>query len=144
MKWFRSSSALCALAAITVLSCHKNNSELAQAPSKISGKWNLAYDSTYVGAGYSNHLEVHIGKPPDYFDFGSGGNLEVNEDGVQSDLKYALYPRSKIVISSFGLTLNGFPDTCIITDLTLHTMVITSHFYPTPGGLFGRKVILFR
>ena len=74
----------------------------------------------------------------------SGGALKVNEAGVQSSLTYAVYPDSSMVISSFGITLNGIPDTSRILELTPHTAIISSDFFPTPGGVFGRKVELTR
>ena len=137
-----------ALTAIIIISCGKTahiaSSELASDSTVLSGKWNIISDSQFVGVGLGNHLVMYYGNPSDYFDFGTGGNLIVEENGAQTILKYTLYPDSKILISTFGLILNGVPDTSTITGLTQNTATITSTFYPTPGGIFGRKVILSR
>jgi hypothetical protein len=55
-----------------------------------------------------------------------------------------------MIISHFGLTANGIPDTCTITGLTGNLtsgqtgqrIVIESPFFLTPGGEFWRKVTL--
>ena len=133
---------------MVVISCGKGMgseyNNVAGDSAALSGKWQILLDTQYVGAGAGNHLSVYHGKAGDYFDFGSGGKLAVSEAGVQNTLTYAVYPNSKIIISSFGITLNGIPDTSTISELTPHTISIGSHFFPTPGGTFGRKVMLTR
>jgi hypothetical protein len=128
---------LAAFTCVMGISCKKTGTS-------ISGKWHILTDSQYVGVGLGNHVQVYHGNPLDYFDFGPNGHLSVSENGVQSTLAYTVYPNSKIVISSFGITLNGIPDTSRITGLSSHAVEITSSFFPTPGGTFGRMVVLFR
>ena len=119
-------------------------SSAANDSTTINGKWQILSDTQYVGVGAGNHLAVYRGKAGDYFDFGSGGKCKVSEAGVQQTLTYAVYPDSKMVISTFGITLNGIPDTSRILELTPRTAIISSDFFPTPGGVFGRKVELAR
>ncbi len=122
-----------------------------------AGKWNLVTDSTFEGVGYNNHPVDYSGMPGDYFSFTTDGHVYTRERGVLDTLIYKVVSDSTIIISDFGLIINGVPDTSSITGLvadslttnngmvtTAQTIVIKSPFFPTPGGEFGRKVTLSR
>jgi hypothetical protein len=115
-----------------------------------SGQWQLITDSTYEGVGSTNHLFDYTGVAGDYFSFSANGFVYTKEGNVLDTLTYQLVSDSTMLISHFGLTANGIPDTCTITGLTGkltsgqtgQTIVIESPFFLTPGGEFWRKVTL--
>jgi hypothetical protein len=119
-------------------------------------QWILVSDSTYQGVGYSNHPVDYAGQPGDYFSFTTDGHVYTREGEVLDTLAYTLVSPTGIIISDFGLILNGVPDTCTITGLGSNsltantgnfldqTIVIESPFFLTPGGEFWRKVTLSR
>jgi hypothetical protein len=109
----------------------------------IFHNWNIVSDSAYVGAGFSNHLAVNLGQPGDYFNVTTNGLIYTNEGGKLDTLHYQLATDSTIVISAFGITLNGVPATSHYS-FTASTMNISSPTIATPGGLFGRKISLSR
>jgi hypothetical protein len=129
-----------------------------------AGEWNLVSDSTYEGAGLGNHPVDYIGQPGDYFSFTTDGHVYTREGGVLDTLTYKVVSDSTIIISDFGIIINGVPDTSRVTGLgadslttnngmnttnngmntTAQTIAIESPFFPTPGGVFGRKVTLSR
>ncbi|HEV3323989.1 MAG TPA: hypothetical protein VG052_00240 [Puia sp.] len=118
----------------------------------ITGKWNLVSDSTFEGVGSTNHPVNYAGGPGDYFNFSSDGYVYTEEGLVPNRLTYRMVSNSRIIISDFGLILNGVQDTSTITGLTVNsgsgnsvqTIVIESPFDLTPGGEFWRKVTLSR
>jgi hypothetical protein len=122
-----------------------------------AGDWNLVSDSTFEGIAQNNHPVDYTGQPGDYFSFTTDGHVYTSEGGVLDTLTYTLVSASHIIISDFGAFLNGVPDTSTITGLganslttnngtntTTQTIVIESPFFPTPGGIFWRKVTLSR
>jgi len=114
----------------------------------ITGKWSLETDSTFVGVGTGNHEVDYTGEPGDYFDFNTNGTVYTKEGDVLDTLTYRLLSDSTIIISDFGFS----GDTCTVKSLTVSNgegytgqfIYITSPFFPTPGGTFGRKVTLSR
>jgi hypothetical protein len=116
------------------------------------GKWNVISDSAFEGVGTGNHAVDYTGVAGDYFSFNTNGDVYTKEGNKLDTLTYRIVSASGIIISDFGLILNGVPDTSTITgltgnitsDLTGQTIVIESPFFPTPGGLFWRKVTLSR
>jgi hypothetical protein len=88
----------------------------------------------------------------DYFDFSTNGYVYIDEGAVQDTLTYRMVTDSSIIISDFGLIINGVPDTSTLTSLTasngmglsVQTLIIESPFFLTPGGEFWRKVTLNR
>jgi len=136
------------LTACTRSSVSSNENEQAG----IANKWNLVTDSTLWGAGVANHPVNYTGEPGDYFSFGTNGYVYTKEGNLLDTLSYQLVSDTSIIISDFGLILNGVPDTSIITGLTAgidsgntaETIVIESPFFITPGGEFWRKVTLRR
>ena len=118
----------------------------------ITGKWNLVNDSTFEGAGSSNHLVVYTGETGDYFNFSTNGYAYTKEGTVLDTITYRMVSDTSIIISDFGLILNGIPDTSTIAGLAANNglnpmvqiIVIESPFFLTPGGEFWRKVTLSR
>jgi hypothetical protein len=115
----------------------------------ITGKWNLVSDSTFEGIGASNHPFDYTGSIIDYFNFSSNGYVYTREGASLETLTYRMVLDSSIIISNFGITLNGVQDTSTISGLTAtngptQTIVIESHFISTPDGNFWRKVTLRR
>lgn len=133
------------LTTLTIASCMKTSSGNTEYPDStlITGRWQILRDSTYVGVGLGNHSEVYQGTLFDYFDIGDN-SIEINEHGSDTTLKYTLLPNSRIIIATFGISLNGIPDTCTLTRPNPNALTITSTFFPTPGGIFGRKIWLRR
>src|SRR5450755_1387528 len=86
-------------------------------PASLAGKWNLVNDSTFEGAGFSNHLVDYTGEAGDYFSFSTNGYVFTKESTVLDTLTYRMVSDTSIVISNFGLILNGVPDTSTITGL---------------------------
>ncbi len=126
-------------------SCKKETLNNIDIKPGMTGKWNVITDSTFSGVGLNNHPVNITGQAGDYFDFRTDGNLYIKEDITLETLSYTLTSDTTIVIDSFGgITLNGVPGTCFITDLMAHTVTITAPFLATPGGVFGRKVQLNR
>ncbi len=118
----------------------------------LTGKWNLVNDSTFAGAGSSNHLVDYMGEAGDYFSFNTNGYAYTKEGTVVDTLTYKMVSDTSIIISDFGLILNGVQDTSIVAGLAAnnglgfigHVIVIMSPFFLTPGGEFWRKVTLSR
>jgi len=122
-----------------------------------AGDWNLVSDSTFEGVGLGNHPVDYAGQPGDYFSFTTDGHVYTREGAVLDTLTYKVVSDSTLIISDFGLIINGVPDTSTVTGLsaisltskngmntTTQTIVIESPFFPTPGGVFWRKVTLSR
>jgi hypothetical protein len=121
------------------MSCNK---DAIPSNNKISiiKKWNLVSDEQYQGVGVNNHLVTYTGQAADYFDFRSDGNCYTREDGELDTLQYSLISDTLILITSFGL--NG--TNSHISTLSANNAVISSPVLISPGGAFGRKVILTR
>lgn len=145
-------SFLAILPFLTVLlyltACSKTKgSSNGTALTSITGKWSLETDSTFVGVGTGNHEVDYTGEPGDYFDFNTNGTVYTKEGDVLDTLTYKLLSDSTISISDFGF----IGDTCTVKSFTASTgegtgqfLTITSPFFFTPGGTFGRKVSLVR
>jgi len=117
------------------------------------GDWNLVTDSTFEGVAQNNHPVDYTGQPGDYFSFTTDGHVYTREGGVLDTLTYKMVSDSTIIISDFGFIANGVSPTDTIKGLgansltttsTGQTIVIESPWFPTPGGLFWRKVTLSR
>ncbi len=142
---------------LTLCSCNKNlngvnptgntkteNSTLNFGQAPVAGNWNIVTDSTYAGAGYSNHPVNYAGQPGDYFNISTNGVIYTKEGKQLDTLSYQLMGDTAIVISTFGLIVNGVPAVSHIKNLSETTMVIASPVILTPGGVFSRKVTLSR
>ncbi|MGZ3874728.1 MAG: hypothetical protein ACXVJD_17545 [Mucilaginibacter sp.] len=123
-------------------SCKKDGDKIS--PLTIEGKWNMVSDSTFTGVGYSNHPVNYTGRAGDYFDFRTNGYLYTKEAGISDTLSYQLISDNKIIIASFGVTLNGVPEVSNITTFDAHHLTIDAPAVLTPGGQFGRKITLRR
>ncbi len=115
----------------------------------ITGKWNLVSDSTFEGIGAGNHPFDCAGSVRDYFNFSSNGYVYTREGASLETLTYRMVLDTTIIISDFGIIVNGVQETSTISGLTANssstqTIVIESPFFPTPGGIFWRKVTLRR
>ena len=117
------------------------------------GAWNLVTDSTFEGIAQNNHPVDYTGQPGDYFNFTTDGHVYTREGGLLDTLTSKMVSDSTIIISDFGLTINGVPPTDTIKGLgvnslttaaTGQTITIESPWFPTPAGLFWRKVTLSR
>ncbi len=113
-------------------------------PASIVGHWSIVTDSTFAGAGLSNHPVDYIGRAGDYFDINANGNIYTKEGVVLDTLSYSNVSDTTIIISPFGITLNGVPETSHIIAFTAHSLVIDAPKILTPGGVFGRKISLSR
>ena len=109
----------------------------------IFHNWNIVSDSTYTGIGVTNHPVAYIGHPGDYFNVTTNGVIYMNEGGILDTLTYQLLTDSTIIVSSFGITLNGVPTTSNFS-FTATTMHISSPTIAIPAGVFGRKISLSR
>ena len=139
-----------------VMACSKSHASSTKNEQPGAGAWILVTDSTFEGVAQNNHPVDYTGQPGDYFSFATDGHVYSKEGEVLDTLTYTLVSASRIIISDFGLIINGVPDTCTITGLGTNsltantgnfmdqTIVIESPFFGTPGGLFWRKVTLSR
>ncbi len=125
-------------------SCVKNSNIIENTSNILFGKWNLVYDSTFVGVGAGNHSANYIGKAGDYFDFRTDGKVYTSENSILDTLNYHFTSGSTIIIQSFGLIFNGVPEVSNITTITAHNATIDAPDSYTPGGIFGRTVELSR
>jgi hypothetical protein len=119
-----------------IISCNKD-SVTANNSITLIKKWNLVSDEEYMGVGSVNHLVTYTGHAGDYFDFRGDSNVYIREGVLLDTLKYSLISDTLMSIASFGL---GLP--CRITNLSPDHAIISSPVILTPGGAFGRKVIL--
>jgi hypothetical protein len=148
------------LSFLAVLFCFAACTKSAKSSTEINqggpGHWNLVNDSTFEGVGSSNHPVNYTGQAGDYFSFSTDGYVYTKEGEVLDTLTYRMVSATRTIISDFGLIINGIPDTSTITGLgatsltvnnegdTVQTIVIESPLFPTPGGVFWRKVTLSR
>lgn len=124
---------------VFLFACKKDNGNIS-----ITGKWNVLTDSTFVGVGLGNHLVTYVGKPGDYFNFGSNGTIYTKESATLDTLSYKLVSNTQIVIAPFGVILNGNSGTSQIIEFTHNHLIIKTPEIFTPGGIFGRTVSLSR
>jgi hypothetical protein len=116
-------------------SCTKSNNT----PQSIMGKWNIKIDSSYVGVASNNHKIVYIGQSGDYFNFSSDGHVYIKENSILDTLIYALSSDS-IWIKNFG---SGVGKGQFQTASTRNLIISSGYFY-SPAGAFGRTVFLTR
>lgn len=143
---------------LALYSCNKNlisvnpkgsgtrtqNTSVNFSEASIAGNWNIVTDSTYAGAGYSNHPVNYTGQPGDYFNITTSGVIYTKEGSQLDTLSYQIKGDTAIIISTFGATVNGVPAISHIKNLSQTTLVIASPVFLTPGGVFSRKVALSR
>jgi len=133
-------NALCVIFLFFILSpsCKKSSSI---EPQSVIGKWNTQKDSTYAGVGYNNQKVIYSGKPDDYFNFTSDGHMCTRENSVLDTFSYTINSGS-IIIPDFGYG-DGISKGKIKSSST-NSLIISSGYLLTPGGIFGRTVYLNR
>jgi hypothetical protein len=107
----------------------------------IFNKWQIVSDSTYAGVGINNHAVNYAGQPGDYFDIRTNDTIFTNEGAVLDTLSYKQLTDSTIVITSFGIGLNGTLGASHYR-FSAQSMHIASPEIATPGGIFGRRITL--
>jgi len=125
---------------MTAISCRRTFTQT----NSVSGKWNIVYDSTYSGVGSANREVNYCGQAGDYFNFVNDSIIYTKEGSALDTLNYRFTSSNTIIISSFGIILNGVPETSQIINLTSNNLIIVAPVMPTPAGAFGRKVGLSR
>ena len=138
---------LAAFIVLALVSCTKNSAVIRSAYTgdiTIMGKWNLVSDSTFAGVGAGNHAVNYTGQSGDYVDFNNDGNVYIKEGSNVNVYAYHNVSDTSLIIESFGITLNGVPETCLIEKLTIDHATISAPWVYTPGGTFGRTVTLSR
>jgi hypothetical protein len=133
-------NSLFALVAFFILlpSCKKNS---FITPESIIGKWHIQNDSTYSGVGSGNHKVIYSGKANDYFNFTSDGHVYIMENSILDTLSYTISSGS-VIIPDFGY--GGGMGKGVIQSSSTHSLIISSEYIITPGGVFGRTVSLKR
>lgn len=135
---------LTALITFFLISCKKNSLSASDIHANMLKKWNILNDSIFIGVGVNNRPLNYAGQTGDYFDFRTDGYIYIREGPILDTLSYSLTSDTTILISSFGIILNGVPEISRITNLTAHGVTINAPLVVTPGGVFGRKVNLTR
>lgn len=110
----------------------------------LSGKWNIVTDAKFIGLGQDNQQVNYVGKLDDYFDFLNDSVIYMKEGSVLDTLNYKRTSNTTIIISSFGVIANGEPETSQMSNHTNRGLTITAANIYTPGGTFGRKIVLSR
>ena len=110
-------------------------------PESIIGKWNIQLDSTYAGIGSNNHKVIYSGQPDGYFNFTSDGHIYSRENSILDTLSYTASSGS-ILIPDFGY--GGAVGQGQFQSSSPHSLMISSAYMVTPGGIFGRTVYLKR
>lgn len=105
--------------------------------SALIGKWNLINDSSISTLGPHEIDSNYVGVEGDYFDFRTDGKLYIKEGTNADTLSYQLLADNKIIIQTFGESLNGnyTPSQIVILSSTRATIVA-----PTPGGEWACRV----
>ena len=119
-------------------SCKKSSSI---EPQSVIGKWKIQKDSTYAGVGYNNQKVIYLGQPDHYFNFTSDGHIYTRENSVLDTFSYTINSGS-IIIPDFGYG-DGTGKGKIQSSST-NSLIISSGYLLTPGGIFGRTVYLNR
>jgi hypothetical protein len=114
-------------------------------PAAIIGKWNIVVDSTSTGAGSSNAFAIYTGEPGDYFDINANGYIYTKEGAKLDTSSYQLLSDSTVIIHSFVyFSGNATYPTCHIKSINANTITIFLPWIFSPGGAFGRGIILSR
>lgn len=122
-----------------IMSCSKKKSDTVY-PLSLSGKWNLAVDSTATGAAVIDFSE-YKGVTGDYFDFRTDGKCYVKEGSHYDTLAYNITTDTTLNIQTFG-----FSNKAIYTKPKnpYTTVTIISAGPSAPGGYDYREVRLIR
>jgi hypothetical protein len=111
----------------------------------IVGNWNIVVDTTSAGVGSANAFAIYPGKPGDYFDIRANGYIYTKEGATLDTASYQLLSDSTIIIHSFFYFSNSatYP-TCHIKTIGANTITIYLPWLLSPGGAFGRSIVLSR
>ena len=106
--------------------------------SVVAGIWNVVTDTTFAGVGLTNHLVNYSGQPGDYFDFRADGHVYTKEGAALDTFSYHLLADTGIYIGPAAVVNFRY------LTFNAHTLVAATGLFPSPGGMFGRKVSLNR
>ena len=111
----------------------------------IAGNWNIVVDTTSGGAGSANAFAIYTGKPGDYFDVRDNGFIYSKEGATLDTASYQLLSDSTITIQSFFYFTNtAMLPTCDIKSIGANSIRIYLPWIFSPGGAFGRSIVLSR
>ena len=135
---------LLAILSIAVCSSCEKSTDPSALSIGISGRWQIITDSSYQGAGASNHLVAYQGKDGDYYDFGSDSLLTVKEGDTTFTYAYQITSDSTFSLFTPDDQFHTWPITYSIVDPTTHSLTLINAWMITPGGILGRAVYLHR
>ncbi len=110
----------------------------------LVAKWSLVRDSVYNGMGNfpAARTSAYNGVSGDYFDFRADGKCYTKEGNVYDTLAYSITANHLVVLSKFGLNVNGSYEPNIVPVLTDHNATIQTQFLATPDGFYLRYIYL--
>ena len=110
----------------------------------LVAKWNLVRDSIYDSMGNfpAARTSTYNGVAGDYFDFRADGKCYTKEGNVYDTLAYSITPGHLVVLSKFGIEVNGSFEPNMVPVLTDHNATITTQFLGTPDGFYLRFLYL--
>jgi hypothetical protein len=111
----------------------------------IVGNWNIVVDTTSGGAGSANAFAIYLGKQGDYFDIRADGYVYSKEGAKLDTARYQLLSDSTVTIQSFFYFTNTATlPTCHIKSIGANSILIYLPWIFSPGGAFGRSIVLSR
>jgi hypothetical protein len=110
----------------------------------LVAKWNLVRDSVYNSMGNfpAGRTSAYNSAPGDYFDFRADGKCYTKEGNVYDTLAYTITANHRVVLSKFGIDVNGSYEPNIVPVLTDHKATIQTQFLATPDGFYLRYLYL--
>jgi hypothetical protein len=110
----------------------------------LVAKWNLVRDSVFNSMGNfpAARTSAYNGTPGDYFDFRTDGKCYTKEGNVYDTLNYSITTNHLVVLSKFGINVNGSYEPNIVPVLTDHAATIQTQFLATPDGFYLRYIYL--
>ncbi|GGB18399.1 hypothetical protein [Puia dinghuensis] len=116
----------------------------AEAKQAIVGTWHVMYDSSSRGVGLSSEVIAYRGTPADYYQFSANGNVHVREGLVDETVEYTLLPDSAAGNNTFRITIGMDYHLCTFGGSVAHILVIGTGFSDSPGGVIGKRLVLYR
>ena len=113
--------------------------------STITGKWNIASDSTIISGGTDSY-NIYHGAIGDYFVFAPNGILYTKEASLYDTIAYKLEPNDKIILPKIGFSLNGVtePSSISLTRNKLRIIANPPGNVINPGLHYQRIINLMR
>jgi len=110
----------------------------------LVAKWSLVRDSIYDSMGNfpAARTSTYNGIAGDYYDFRADGKCYTKEGNVYDTLNYSITPGHLVVLSKFGINVNGSYEPNIVPVLTDHDATIQTQFLATPDGFYLRYIYL--